>query len=138
MLTRRLLLTTVAPGAALVALTGCTATQEAQFAANWSNFVDKVNAIVSKGCGLLPAFVASANTVEALATALYPSVGAAIAAGAAGIQAVAGSLCSTTPAAPPAALARKLRRAATSGVPTFVGNVTVNGKVVPVTGYGLR
>lgn len=137
MLTRRFLLTTIAPGGAL-AVAGCTSAQEAQFAADWSNFVDQVNAIVSKGCGLLPSFVASANSIETIAGALYPTAAAAIAAGAAGVQAVANSICSTVPAAPPASLAYKLRRSVASGVPVIVGNVTINGKTIPVTGYGLK
>lgn len=137
MLTRRNVLL-AGVGVGTLALGACTAAQETQFAAQWSNFVDQVNAILSKGCGLLPAFVATANTIEAVATQFYPAIAAAVAAGAAGVQAVAGALCSTTPSAPPAALGAKLRRAAVSGIPTFVGNVTVNGRVIPVSGYGLH
>lgn len=135
MLTRRMLLAGVAPGAALV-VAGCTSTQEAQFAQQWSNFIDQVTTIVSKGCGIVQGFIPTANTIEAIVSALYPAAAAAIAAGAAAVNSVASAICSAVQSAPPAALKRL--RGAARGItpPAFVGNVVVNGKVVPVVGYG--
>lgn len=134
-ITRRLFLASVAPAI----LVGCTAAQQAQWAQQWSNFVDQVNSILSKGCSsVVPAFVATANTIEAVAAILYPGIVGAISGGIAAVQAVAGVLCKTTPSAPPAQLRAKLRRAATTNIPTFVGNVVINGQVVPVNGYGIR
>ncbi len=134
MFTRRMMLLS----GVCVPLAGCTATQIAQFQAQWSNFVDQVNAILRVGCGSIPGFIATANSIEAVVTAFYPSGAMAIAAGAAAVQAVAGAICSMVPSAPPAALRSKLRRAATTNIPTVVGNVTINGRVIPVTGYGAR
>jgi hypothetical protein len=134
MLTRRTLLVS----AAVTPLAGCTAAQIAQFQSDWSNFVDKVNAILAKGCGLLPGFISTANSIEAVVGQFYASGAAAIAAGAAAIAAVASAICSTIPTVPPAALRAKLRTAAATGVPTIVGNVTINGRVIPITGYGVR
>lgn len=133
MLTRRILLA----GAAAMPLAGCTTAQIAQFQQQWSNFVDQVNGYLAKGCGLVPGFIATANSIEAVVAAFYPTASAAIAAGSAAVQAVASTICGMVPSAPPAALAAKLR-AATPSVPTVVGNVTVNGRVIPVTGYGIR
>ena len=135
MISRRMFVATVAPGALLA---GCTSTQIATFQQQWSNFVDQVNSILAAGCGLLPGFIATANTIEAVVAAFYASASAAIAAGAAAIQAVASALCSTVPTVPPAALAAKLHAAAATGVPAIVGNITINGKVIPVHGYGLQ
>lgn len=132
MLTRRIVLL----GSAAIPLAGCTATQLAQFQAQWSNFVDQVNAILRVGCGLIPGFIATANSIAAVAGAFYPSGAAAVAAGAAAVQAVASAICGMIPAAPPAALRSKLRRAAATNIPTIVGNITINGRVIPVHGYG--
>ncbi len=130
-----------------VALTGCTSAQIAQFQQDWSNFVDRVNALLRKGCGALPGFIATANTIEAVAGAFYPAASAAIAAGAAGVQAVASAICGMVPVAPPPVLAARLHRARLSGIPTVVGNVVIkdingnvviNGRVIPIAGYGVR
>lgn len=137
MISRRVLLTS---GAVLAAgtLAACTAAQQAQFAQDWSNFVDQVNSILAKGCGALPGFTATANSIEAVVGAFYPSAAAAIAAGAAAVAAVANTICSTVPSAPPATLSAKLRANTLKGAASFVGNVTVNGKVIPITGYSVR
>lgn len=134
MLSRRTLLASAAP----LILVGCPAAQEAQFAQSWSNFVDTVNQILAKGCGVLPGFTATANSIEAVVGAFYPSAAAAIAAGAAAITAVASSICSAVPAAPPAALSHKLRANTAAGIASFVGNVNINGRVIPITGYSVR
>lgn len=124
--------------AAPIALAGCTATQIATATQNWSNFVDQVNQYLAAGCGALPGFVASVNTIEAVVGVLYPSAAAAVAAGAAAVQAVAGAICKTVPSSAPAVLSSKLRASASTGIAVFVGNLNLNGHVIPVTGYGLR
>ena len=141
MITRRSLLGSAAPLVIVAAggtLAACTAAQEAQFATDWSNFVDKVNAILAKGCGALPGFTATANSIEAVVGAFYPTASAAIAAGAAAISAVASSICSAIPAAPPATMAARLKARTKAGLQTFVGNVNVNGKVIPIQGYSVK
>ncbi len=121
-----------------VAMAGCTTAQIAQFQQEWSNFVDKVNALLAKGCGLLPGFIATANSIEAIASVFYPSGAMAIAAGAAGVQAVASAICGMVPVAPPAVVAGRLHAARLSGIPTIAGNVVINGRVIPIAGYGVR
>lgn len=125
-------------GAVAMPLAGCTGAQIANFQQQWSNFVDQVNGILSKGCGFLPGFVATANSIEAVVAVFFPSGAAAIAAGASAIAAVAGAICSTVPVVPPAALGARLRANTAAGVATFVGNTTINGRVVPIHGYSVR
>lgn len=136
MLTRRMLMAGVAPGAALV-VAGCTSAQIATAQQDFATFVDQVNNILRAGCSsLLPAFTATANTIAAVASVLYPSIAAAVSTGAAAVQAVASALCSTIPAAPAAQLRAKSLRAAAAGAPAPVlGYVVVNGKTITVTGY---
>jgi hypothetical protein len=135
MMNRRKLLVLAIPA---VAMAGCTSTQIAQFQQEWSNFVDKVNALLAKGCGLLPGFIATANSIEAIAAVFYPSGAMAIAAGAAGVQAVASAICGMIPAGPPPVVAARLHAARLSGIPTIAGNVVINGRVIPISGYGVR
>lgn len=132
---RKMLLASV--GAVAMPLAGCTSAQIANFQQQWDNFVDQVNQYLAAGCGLIPGFIASANSIAAVVAAFYPSGAAAIAAGAAAVQAVASAICNMVPVAP-AQLSARLHKAAATGVPTVVGNVQVNGKVIPIRGYGLR
>jgi hypothetical protein len=134
MINRRALLVS----AAAVPLAGCQGIDIAKFQAEWNNFVDQVNGILAAGCGLVPGFIATANSIAAVVAAFYPAATAAIAAGAAAVQAVAGAICSMVPSAPPAQLAAKLVRAAETRIPIVIGNVVINGKVIPIRGYGSR
>lgn len=134
MISRRAILS----GAAVLPLAGCTSVQIANFQQQWANFIDSVNSILSKGCGALPGFVATANTIEAVVAAFYPTGAAAIAAGAAAIAAVAGAICNTVPAAPKTALSANLLSNTSAGIVTFVGNTNVNGRIIPVQGYSVR
>ncbi len=137
MYSRRKILLMGSAAAVAMPIAGCTSTQIAQFQAQWSNFVDQVNGYLAAGCGLIPGFIATANSIESVVAAFYPTGAAAIAAGSAAVQAVASAICSMVPSAPPAALAAKLARA-TPNVPTVVGNVTINGHVIPIHGYGVN
>ena len=132
-LTRRKLLATAAPAAAF-ALAGCSSTQIATAEQDWANFVDQVNKLLAGGCSLLPGFVATANTISAVVTALYPTIGAAIAAGSSAVQAVANAICGAIPANPPVSLRRKLK-ASSPALPVHVGDVTIGGKPIPIIGY---
>lgn len=142
MFTRRALLAGVAPGAALV-VAGCTTAQQTNFALQWTTFIDQVTAIVARGCstlGSLQGFIPTANTIEAIVAALYPAADpiiAAINAGSTAVLATANALCAAIPPNPPPALLRKLR-SAVRGVtkPVYINTVVVNGKPVPVLGYG--
>lgn len=125
--------------AGTAALGGCTAQQIAQAQAQWANFIDDVNQLLAAGCSTaLPAFTATANTIEAVVLAIYPALSAAVSAGAAAVQAVAGAICRTVPSAPPAQLSARLRANTARHLKTTIGNVTINGRVIPVTGYAAR
>ncbi len=137
MYSRRQILLSGSAAAVAMPIAGCTSTQIAQFQAQWSNFVDQVNGYLAAGCGALPGFIATANSIEAVVAAFYASGALAIAAGAAAVQAVASAICSMVPSAPPAALAARLAKA-TPNIPTVVGNVTINGRVIPIHGYGVN
>lgn len=134
-LTRRKLMACAAP-AVVLGLSGC-AGQLAQAQQDWNNFVDEVNAIVAQGCnGIIPSFIATANTISAVVTALYPSVGAAIAAGAGAVQAAANAICSAVPTSPPAVASLKKRLLRSSrNLAVVIGTVVINGKPVQVVGY---
>ena len=136
MLSRRQILLSGGAAAVAMPIAGCTSMQIAQFQAQWSNFVDQVNSQLAAGCGLIPGFIATANSIEAVVAAFYPTAGIAISAGAAAVQAVASAICSMVPVAP-ATLAARLAKA-TPNVPTVVGNVTINGRVIPIHGYGVQ
>lgn len=139
MFTRRIFLASVAPGAALVAA-GCTPGQIAQAQQNLANFVDDVNNVLRAGCStLLPAFTVTANTVEAVAAVLYPSVAAAVAAGALAVTNVANAICSAVPAAPVAQLRAKSLKARKLGLAApVIGNININGQVIPIHGYTVK
>ena len=133
-LSRRKLLSCTAPVVALglVGLGGCTSTQLAQAEQDWNTFVDQVNALLAAGCGFVPGVLATASTISAVVGALYPSLGAAIAAGSSAVQAVAGAIC-TAISANPVSMKKRLLRS-TPNVPVAVTTV-INGKPVLIVVY---
>jgi hypothetical protein len=139
MLSRRKLLLqggTAAVGGALV-LSGCTAaqeTQETQAQTDWANFLAQVQNIVAQGCSVVQGFIPTIDTITAVVTALYPSIGAAIAAGVAAVQSVATTICGAITPSTNLAKLRGARRGATA--PVYIGTVTAGGHSVPVNGWG--
>lgn len=132
-LSRRKLLVGAAPVAAL-AVAGCS-TQLATIQQDWSTFIDQVNAILAAGCStVVPAFTATATTIEAVVNILYPGVGAAVSGVVGAVQEVASAICSTVPVEPPAALAKKLAGSSRK-LPVVIGTTVINGVPVTVTGY---
>lgn len=123
--------------AVALSVASCTSAQIATFQQQWSNFIDQVNSYLAAGCGLIPGFIATANSIEAVVAVFYPSGAAAIAAGSAAVQAVASAICSMVPVAPQS-LSKRLHAARLTSVPTIVGNVAINGRVIPIHGYGVR
>jgi hypothetical protein len=128
-----MLLSSAAGIVPLAVLGACTTVQ----ISNWTTFVDQVIAIVAKGCGLAQGYIPTVNTILAVVTALYPTIGAAVTAGATAVEAVASALCSAIPANPPASFTQRLAKA-TAGAPIVIGTITVNGKPVVVHGYSAR
>lgn len=133
-LSRRKLLVSAAPVVALglVGLGGCTSSQLAQAEQDWNNFIDQVNGLLAAGCGFVPGVIATASTISAVVGALYPSIGAAIAAGAGAVQAVAGAIC-TALSANPVSMKKRLLRS-TPSVPVAVTTI-INGKPVQIVVY---
>lgn len=132
-LSRRMLLTSIAPGA-LLAVAGCTTAQQAQITAAYNNFLAQVQSIVAAGCSVGEGFIPAIPSIEAVVNILFPGLGTAVAGVAGSVQAVANALCGAVTATPPAALARRLR-GSSPGTPVFIGNIVVNGTPVQVTGY---
>ncbi len=128
-LSRRTLLSSAAGFVPLAAIGACTTVQ----ITNWNTFVDQVIAIVARGCGTVQGFIPTVNTILAVVTALYPTIGVAISAGATAVEAVASTICSAVQTIPPAT-ADRLRKA-TAAAPIVIGTITVNGKPVVIHGY---
>jgi hypothetical protein len=136
-LSRRMLLTGIAPGA-LLAVAGCTSAQQAAITATYNNFLAQVQTLVAAGCNVGAGFIPAIPSIEAVVNILYPGLGTAVAGVAGAINSVASALCSATSTTPPAALSRRLA-ASSPGTPVYVGTITVNGPNGPaqvqVTGY---
>jgi hypothetical protein len=133
MLTRRTLLATVAPGAAL-ALAGCSTAQQQAITTAYDNFLAQVQNIVAQGCALGAGFIPAIPSIEAVVNILYPGLGTAVAGVAGAITTVASALCSASAATPPASLRRRLARSSV-GNPVYIGTISVNGQPVVVKGY---
>ena len=132
-LSRRMLLTSIAPGA-LLAVAGCTTAQQAQVTAAYTAFLAQVQALVAKGCSIGTGFIPAIPSIEAVVNILFPGLGAAVAGVAGAVNSVATALCGATASTPPAVLARRLK-ASSPGSPVVIGNIVVNGQAVQVVGY---
>ena len=129
-ITRRNLLTGVAPGA-LLAVAGCTSTQVASFEAQWTTIVSTVQSAVAAAAGYIPTIESIANTVASL---FGPTWQAAVAAGTVIVNQIITTLTNVVNnLTPPAAARMRARlRASSPAVPTVIG-VTAQG--VSITGY---
>ena len=134
---RRVLLTGIAPGA-LLTVAGCTTAQQASITAAYNQFLAQVQAIVAKGCSIGQGFIPAIPSIEAVINILYPGLGTAVAGVAGAINAVSSALCSAATTTPPASLARRLR-ASSPATPIYIGTIVVNGPNGPaqvqVNGY---
>lgn len=129
-LSRRTLLTTVAPGAALMALAGC-GTTLATLQSDWNAAVTAIQTAVSKYAGYIP----TVETIAAEAAALFgPQYTALVAVGTAALNQIVATLVKVVSDLTPPAAARfrsHLARA-TVGSPMQIG-VTPEG--IAVLGY---
>ena len=125
-LSRRTLLTSVAPGA-VIALAGCTAAQQAQ----WATIVGQIQTAVAAAAKYIP----SVESIAAEAAALFgPQYTLLVTAGSAALNQIIQVLVNVAGAlTPPAASKMRARlRAASPSVPAVVG---ATPKGVVITGW---
>ena len=133
MLSRRTLLTTVAPGAALV-VAGCTTAQQATITAAYDDFLSQVQSLVAKGCSIGAGFIPAIPSIEAVVNILFPGLGTAVAGVVGAVNTVATALCGATAGQTPASVRKKLS-VSSQGTPVTIGTITVGGQAVQVLGY---
>lgn len=121
-LSRRTLLTSVAPGA-VIALAGCTAAQQAQ----WATIVGQIQTAVAAAAKYIP----SVESIAAEAAALFgPQYTLLVTAGSAALNQIIQVLVNVAGAlTPPASKMRARLRAASPSVPAVVGT-TPQGVVI--------
>ena len=129
-ISRRILLTTVAPGAAL-AVAGCTTAQIAQYQADWAAIVGQIQA----GVAAVAKYVPTIETIAAEAAALFgPAYEAVVTAGSAALNQIIAVLTNVANNLTPPASAKlhaKLR-ASSPAAPITIGT-TPQGIIV--TGF---
>ena len=120
-LSRRTLLTSVAPGA-VIALAGCTAAQQAQ----WATIVGQIQTAVAAAAKYIP----SVESIAAEAAALFgPQYTLLVTAGSAALNQIIQVLVNVAGALTPASKMRARLRAASPSVPAVVGT-TPQGVVI--------
>lgn len=129
-LSRRTLLTSVAPGAAL-AVAGCSTAQVAQYQAEWATIVGQIQAGVAKVASYIP----TVETIAAEAAALFgPQYTAIVTAGSAALNQIIAVLINVANnLTPPAASKMRARlRSSSPGAPITIGT---SPQGVVVTGF---
>ena len=120
-LSRRTLLTSVAPGA-VIALAGCTAAQQAQ----WATIVGQIQTAVAAAAKYIP----SVESIAAEAAALFgPQYTLLVTAGSAALNQIIQVLVNVAGALTPPSKMRARLRAASPSVPAVVGT-TPQGVVI--------